>query len=264
MESAKAGLPVLNYLTCRRVGTCRVLRIKSKLNSFPPRGFLRLWVQVNLSLTLAWKIPWTEEPGGLQSMGCEESDTTEQLCFHFSLSCIVEGNGNPLQCSCLENPRDRGAWWAAVYGVAQSQTQLKRLSSSSILSLLKILFSTSFPPPFSWLFPSTSTKESPSGSSLPVHECLITQWCPTLCNPMDCSPPGSSVHGILRARVLEWAAISSCRGSSPPRDGTQVSRIHRRVLTAEPSGSPSPVTAPEMDSPPPQSVSSNSTQCFLS
>ena len=56
-------------------------------------------------------------------------DTTERL--HFSLSCIGEGNGNPLQCSCLENPRDRGAWWAAIYGVAQSRTQLKRLSSSS-------------------------------------------------------------------------------------------------------------------------------------
>ena len=56
---------------------------------------------------------------------------TERLHFHFSLSCIGEGNGNPLQCSCLENPRDGGAWWAAVYGVAQSQTRLKRLSSSS-------------------------------------------------------------------------------------------------------------------------------------
>ena len=69
-------------------------------------------------------------------MGCsawslEESDTTEQLPFHFSLSCIGEGNGNPLQCSCLENPRDGGAWWAAVYGVAQRWTRLKRLSSSS-------------------------------------------------------------------------------------------------------------------------------------
>ena len=56
---------------------------------------------------------------------------TERLHFHFSLSCIGEGNGNPFQCSCLENPRDGGAWWAAVYGVAQSQTQLMRLSSSS-------------------------------------------------------------------------------------------------------------------------------------
>ena len=68
---------------------------------------------------------------GCSPWGREESDTTERLHFHFSLSCIGEGNGNPLQCSCLENPRDRGAWWAAVYGVAQSRTRLKRLSSSS-------------------------------------------------------------------------------------------------------------------------------------
>ena len=58
---------------------------------------------------------------------------TERLPFHFSLSCIGEGNGNPLQCSCLEDSRDGGAWWAAVYGVAQSQTQLKGLSSSSMV-----------------------------------------------------------------------------------------------------------------------------------
>ena len=61
---------------------------------------------------------------GCSSRGCEESDTTEHLHFHFSLSCIGEGNGNPLQCSCLENPRDGGAWWAATYGVAQSRTLL--------------------------------------------------------------------------------------------------------------------------------------------
>ena len=83
------------------------------------------------SSTLAWKIPWMEEPGRLQSMGRWGSDTTEWLHFHFSLSCIGEGSGTPLQCSCLENPRDRGAWWAAVYGVAQSQTRLKWLSRSS-------------------------------------------------------------------------------------------------------------------------------------
>ena len=57
---------------------------------------------------------------------------TERLHFHFSLSCIGKGNGNPLQCSCLENPRDGGAWWAAVYGVTQTQAQLKQLSSSMI------------------------------------------------------------------------------------------------------------------------------------
>ena len=68
---------------------------------------------------------------GCSPWGHEESDTTERLRFHFSLSCIGEGNGNPLQCSCLENPGDGGAWWAAVSGVAQSGTPLKRLSSSS-------------------------------------------------------------------------------------------------------------------------------------
>src|SRR5574337_449816 len=136
------------------------------------------------SSTLAWKTPWMEEPGRLQSMGSlrvghdrvtsfslftfmhwrrkwqptpvflpgesqgqgslvgfrlwgrKESDTTERLHFHFSLSCIGGGNGNPLQCSCLENPRDGGAWWAAIYGVAQSWTRLKRLSRSSSRQVL--------------------------------------------------------------------------------------------------------------------------------
>ena len=83
------------------------------------------------SSTFAWKIPWMEEPGRLQSMGLLESDTTERLHFHFLLSCVGEGHGNPLQCSCLENPRHGGAWWTEVYGVAQSWTRLKQLSSSS-------------------------------------------------------------------------------------------------------------------------------------
>ena len=68
--------------------------------------------------------------------GREESDTTERLHFHFSLSCIGEGNGSPLQCSCPENPEDGGAWWAAVCGVAQSRTRLTRLSSSSSRALI--------------------------------------------------------------------------------------------------------------------------------
>ena len=68
---------------------------------------------------------------GCSPWGLEESDTTERLHFHFSLSCIGEGNGNPLQCSCLGNPRDGGAWWAAICGVTQSRTRLKGLSSSS-------------------------------------------------------------------------------------------------------------------------------------
>ena len=94
--------------------------------------------------TLSWRRQWHPTPvllpgkshGWRSLVGCSpwgrwESDTTERLHFHFSLSCIGEGNGNPLQCSCLENPRDGEAWWAAVYGVPQSQTRLKWLSSSS-------------------------------------------------------------------------------------------------------------------------------------
>ena len=80
------------------------------------------------SSTVAWKIPWTEEPGRLQSMGSLR--VGHDWATSLSLSCIGEGNGNPLQCSCLENPRDGGAWWAAIYGVAQSRTWLKWLSSN--------------------------------------------------------------------------------------------------------------------------------------
>ena len=83
------------------------------------------------SSTLAWKIPWTEEPGRLQSMGSQRVGYDWATSLSLSLSGTGEGNDNPLQCSCLKNPRDRGAWWAAINGVAQSQTRLKRLSSSS-------------------------------------------------------------------------------------------------------------------------------------
>ena len=98
-----------------------------------------IWVMV----FWVWRRQWHPTPvllpgkshGWRSLVGCSpwglESDTTERLHFHFSLSCIGEGNGNPLQCSCLENPTDRGAWWAAISGVAQSWTQLKLLSSSS-------------------------------------------------------------------------------------------------------------------------------------
>ena len=88
------------------------------------------------SSILAWKIPWTEEPCRLQSMELLRVRHTERLHFHFLLSCTGEGNGTPLQCSCLENPRDRGAWWATVYGVTQSRTPLKWHSSSSSSRIL--------------------------------------------------------------------------------------------------------------------------------
>ena len=80
------------------------------------------------SSTLAWKVSWTEEPGGLQSIGSRR--VRHDWVTSLSLSCIGEGNGNPLQCSCLENPRDGGASWAAVCGVTQSQTRLMRLRLS--------------------------------------------------------------------------------------------------------------------------------------
>ena len=93
-------------------------------------SMLRYWEKAMAphSSTLAWKTPWTEEPGGLQSMGSLRVGHN----WATSLSRIGEGNGNPLQCSCLENARDGGAWWAVVSGVTQSRTRLKQLSSSML------------------------------------------------------------------------------------------------------------------------------------
>ena len=104
-----------------------------------------------MNSVLFWRRRWHPTPvllpgkshGQRSLVGCSPwgrwgSDTTDRLHFHFSLSCIGEGNGNPLQCSCLENPRDGGAWWAAVYGAAQSRTRLKRLSSSSSRTILPL------------------------------------------------------------------------------------------------------------------------------
>ena len=90
-------------------------------------------VRLNRTVTesLGLGLPRRRSLVGCSPWGREESDTTERLPFHFLLSCIGEGNGNSLWCSCLENPRDGGAWWAAVYGVTQSWTRLKRLSNSS-------------------------------------------------------------------------------------------------------------------------------------
>ena len=112
--------------------------------TFWPVNFLMRNLLLLRILYMHWRRQWHPTPVllpgksyerrslvGCSPWGRKESDTTEQLPFHFSLSCIGEGDGNPLQCSCLENPGDGGAWWAAIYGVAQSQTGLKRLSSSS-------------------------------------------------------------------------------------------------------------------------------------
>ena len=88
------------------------------------------------SSTLAWKIPWVEEPGRLQSTGSQR--VRHDWATSLSLSCIGEGNGNPLQCSCLENPRDGGAWWAAVYGVAQIGRDWSNLAAAAAESQLCI------------------------------------------------------------------------------------------------------------------------------
>ena len=197
------------------------------------------------SSILAWRITWTEEPGGLRSMGLQRvrcdwalkhthswftmlcwfqaSSTVIQLHIKkkkihaFSIKVITEYwvEFPVLYSMCLlityfifssvyntlawKNPMDGGAWWAAVYGVAQSRTQLRRLSSSSSVYKVKL---------------------------------TVAQSCPTLCDPMDCSLPGSSVRGLLQARILEWVAVLLSRGSSQPRGGTQVSHIAGRFFTS--------------------------------
>ena len=109
---------------------------------------------------------------GCSPWGREESDANERLPFHFSLSCIGEGNGNPLQCSCLENPRDGGAWWAAVCGVAQNRTRLKRLSMHTHKAVL-----------YWQLNKPSEVRISLAAAAKSCQSCL------TLCDPIDGSPP---------------------------------------------------------------------------
>ena len=143
---------------------------------------------------------------------------TERLHFQFSLSCIGEGNGNPLQCSCLENPRDGGAWWVAIYGVAQSRTQLKWLSSSSSRDRSEISYEklhNSYSTvtyvclmprngyEFFFTVPLEETSRYFKSNKilylyLAAAAAKSLQLCPTLCDPIDSSPLGSPVPGILR------------------------------------------------------------------
>ena len=151
-----------------------------------------------------WRRKWQPTPvflpgkshGQRSLVGCSpwghgETDTTERLHFHFSLSCTGEGNGNPLQCSCLENPRDGGAWWAAVYGVAQSRTRLKRLSSSS----------------------SSSVKECCVQCKRGFSLCLLLKWRVQVCAPSWIqrkeTPPQHSwvFHAHLRISHLEQPSL---------------------------------------------------------
>ena len=140
---------------------------------FPPVGHYTVLIQVPCAIkqvmviyfiysSVHWRRKWHPTPVllcgkshgwrslvGCSPWGCKNLDTTGWFHLHFSLSCIGEGNGNPLQCSCLQNPRDWGAWWAAIYGVTQSRTRLKRLSSSSSSSVYMSAPTPQFiPPPF--------------------------------------------------------------------------------------------------------------------
>ena len=130
---------------------------------------------------------------------------TEWLHFHFSLSCTGEGNGNPLQCSCLENPRDGGAWWAAVYGVAQSQTWLKWLSSSSRLlywtfqEALKNTFANAGDARDVGLIPGME-KSPGEGNGHPLQ-------CSCLGNSMD-TGAWATVHGVAKGPM----GLSTCAG----------------------------------------------------
>ena len=122
----------LNLLTVFRVPRCSTISNSSSSLHFTPARhtcWRRQWHPT--PVLLPGKSHGRRSVVGGSPWGLEELDTTERLPFHFSLSCTGEGNGNTLQCSCLENPRDGGAWWAAVYGVTQSRTRLKWLSSNS-------------------------------------------------------------------------------------------------------------------------------------
>ena len=146
----------------------------------------------------------------------------------------VEGHGNLLQYSSLENPTDRGAWQATIRGIAKGQTQLKQLhthSKNSVFWPSHLLSCTN----------SVFIKSSAVLDFVRVHAKSL-QWCQTLCNPVDCSPPGFSVHGVLQARILEWVIMPSSRGSSWSRDWTHVSLclLHWQVgsLPLAPPGKP--------------------------
>ena len=142
-----------NVLQCSEQLTKTKNDLVWNVNSAKVEKSWHKWIKV----TEGWRRQWHPTPAllpgkshgrrslvGCRPWGLEDLDMTERLHFHFSLSCIGEGNGNPLQCSCLKNPRDGGAWWATIYGVAQSRTRLKRLSSSSnrrIVENFHILYS---------------------------------------------------------------------------------------------------------------------------
>ena len=167
------------------------------------------------SSTLAWKIPWMEEPGRLQTMGSRRVGHNWATSLSLFPLCIGEGNGNPLQCSCLENPRDGGAWWAAVYGVTQSRTWLKRLSSSVLA--LKICF-----------------------LILPIHKLLhkkLWKLCKSsaiisscLENPRDGGAWWAAVYGVAQS----WTRLKRLSSSSSSHQKDKFESVLVRWMNLEP------------------------------
>ena len=140
------------------------------------------------------------------------------------------GNGNPLQYSCLENPMDRETWRATVPGVKKSRTRLKGLSRHTRRLKTGACLRSRHT---QCLIDMETVHVLPSTFLSWFRGCCCVQPCPILCDPRDCSPPGSSICGIFQARILEWVAISSSRGPSQPRDRTLISSfscIGRRIL----------------------------------
>ena len=161
------------------------------------------------SSTLAWKIPWMEDPGGLQSMRSQRVGHDWATSLSLFTFMHWRRKWQPTPVFCVENPRDGGAWWAAVYGVAQSRTRLKWLSSSSSSPV----------PKYSML-------------------CCVTESCLTLCNPMDCSLPGSSVHGDSPGKNIGVYCHALLQGIFPTQ-GLNPGLPHcRRILYYQNTGNP--------------------------
>ena len=175
-----------------------------------------------------------------------------------------EGNRTPLQYSCLENPMGGGAWWPAVHGVAKSRARLSDFTSTFMHWRRKWQPTPVFFPGESqgqrslvgcrlWGCTDSDMTEAtwqqqqqqrylyPWTSFLLLTLCVysVAQSCPTHCDPLDCSPPGSSVHGVFQARILEWVVFSFSMGSSQPRGRTHVTpspALAIRFFTAAPPG----------------------------
>ena len=162
------------------------------------------------SSVLSRRIPGMEKPGRLQSMGSLRVEHDWATSLSLSLSCTGEGNGNPLQCSCLENPRDGGAWWAAVYGVAQSQTRLKRLSSS-VQTLLSLSLSC-----------------IGEGNGNPFQ-------CSCLENPRDRGAWWAAVYGVAQSRTQLRRHSSSSVQKELKSKATRLSKVGSCIRSPSPS-----------------------------